>query len=149
MKTSADLLELTNRYYTAHEESNKRLEAWHDGVKTSLFNILNKIKLDIENNNKYFASNLSVIKLDEPQRIIFQSGNTPGVNERGFQIYFDLLTNGKVVVYAATHAVGNNQVSYGKIATVTDLQSLTEQFVCDLLYQGIERIHKTSFLFEE
>lgn len=168
------LEEVAKGYNQAFDQRNKRFVAWTaGGVADTVKGLLSKIVMHLASHNEYFAQNLFVdeyfpsimeggVKLEcKPMRSLFiRSGDMPLVrydgggsstllSEKGFQIHFSPLLNGKIHVYVTDHTTPDSEEGkYKTLAIVEDSSSLNEEKVIELVESGISYALRTSYLLE-
>ena len=150
MKTFEDILELSKQYLEAHAKQTTRFKAWQEvlpTIKKTLDTICNLLIA----NNGYFKNNLYVIQQLAEGDVYIKSGSmlvpiSNNGSENGFQIHFSQLSNGKALVYAFGHSITTTPTQIN-IEIIDDPTVLTEQKIIELVFQGLNAVLRTSYMF--
>ena len=152
MKSVEDILNLSKKYLNGHANMNLRFKRWREVAYPIVKNTLYNITRELTAQNEYFKNNLYVVDGNPDVGIYLKSGKVivpvPGENfyEEGFQIHFSQVSNGTINVFIKEHAI-EKEGNYFAIALIDDPLKLTEEYVIELVYNGLEMVYKTSFLY--
>ncbi len=153
-----DIVTLSSEYIFAHNQVKERQAAWNLGAFKLTRETLEEIKTEIISQNEYFNANLYVSTLgNSPMKsLCLMSGNISvttsnnTLSEKGFEIHFHIMANGKIHCYALEHIFDESRDGkYHSLEVVENPSDLTKQKVIDLVYLGMSKIYKSSYLFEE
>lgn len=150
MKDIDKIVTLTQEYLNAHNRMNERSLKWNDNKFDLVKNTLDKICAEITDKNDFFKSNLYV-NSDE-NNVVLRAGQimvpleANNSSEKGFEISFLKISNGKIYAYFKNHTI-NSSDNGTQLYLFDNLDDITENKIIELVYDGIEKAMKSSFLF--
>lgn len=149
MKDINNILEIAQKYNEAYKMKAIRLQNWSEQTKEFVRQTLQELCKQISINNYFFQGNISVDTLNKSVCLMSGQITVPSdttLFENGFEIHFMPLQNGKIHVYAIEHSISSEGMIH-PIEIINDCLTLTEEKITDLVFIGLEKIYKSSFLF--
>ena len=147
-----DIISLSKEYDEAFNKRNERLRTWNNSTFTFVQSTLEKIKDVLIREVDFFKSNLYVnSNTNESLRGVrlFCGNQNVSIDEdveRGFDLLFAPLHNGKILVRVYDHHITGESANFTDIDCI-DPELLTEDKIQLLVYQAIETAQKSSLLF--
>ncbi|MGV8947722.1 MAG: hypothetical protein ACOH1N_14940 [Lutibacter sp.] len=150
MKTLNDIVNISNEYLNAHNESNHRAKIWREEKFDFIYKILDSIKNEIIAKNEYFKSNLYLDKDEKKTHLRLRSGkNYIPLSENdseSFEINFLLISNSKIYVFARSNK-DSQQFEDIELDLISNIEEIDQQKILDLVFKSIEVSKKRSYLF--
>jgi len=149
MKSIQNIVDLASKYNEAFDSSNERTNLWNGSKRKIVYDTLSKICTELDSQVPFFSNNIYVISND-PDDIYIKSGSVSvplqKEHEEGFQIHFLRQSNGVIYALAYGHSSGSKAGGY-ELAVIKDLNKISEEYVMELVYNGIENVMSSSYLF--
>ncbi|TPN85805.1 hypothetical protein [Aquimarina algicola] len=144
------IVELSKEYLNAHNRMNERFKKWNENKFDVVKSTLNKVREQLINENDFFVNNLYVNSDENKTQVSLRAGQTIVPNsekfEKGFEINFFQINNGKIYACYYNNSIDKNSIS-NELFLFDNLEEITEEKVLELVYDGIKKSMKSSFLF--